>query len=161
MKSLQELLATPEDEKRILEGSCMFDCTLREWTAQRKFIIETIDHSGTLLDIGCANGLLLRSLMEWGNHELVPYGVDPSQERLAGVAEVLPKFKDNFVRAGMTDLEQLPSFRLPAKFDMVYWSVWDGFDLSSYQDYVDSSFWFCETWWTFNPGLLPFRECRQ
>jgi 2-polyprenyl-3-methyl-5-hydroxy-6-metoxy-1,4-benzoquinol methylase len=128
MKSLKSLVKNPNAEKRVLEGSCMFDCTLEHWRAQRQFITEAINRSRTILDIGCANGLLLRSLMEWSKYDLIPYGVDPSQERLAGVDEVLHDFKNNFAPLAITELEQLSSHGLPAQFDMVYWNIWDDFD---------------------------------
>ena len=140
MKSLKELHTNLDDEKRILEGSCMFGCTLETWTAQRQFITEAIDRSGTILDIGCANGLLLRSLIEWSKHDLTPYGVDPSQERLAGVKGILPKFENNFAALAITELEQLSSLSLPSQFDIVYWNIWDNFDFIKQQTYVTRAF---------------------
>jgi hypothetical protein len=67
--------------------------------------------------------------MEWSNHQLTPYGVDPSKERLAGVTEVLPELKNNFALLKVTELEHLSSHGLPSQFDIVFWDVWANFDL--------------------------------
>lgn len=140
MPKLTDLCTDSENEKRILKDSCMFGCTLEIWTEQRKFIAEAIDRSGTILDIGCANGLLLRSLIEWSQHKLIPYGIDPNQERLDGVAEVLPECKNNFAPLRITQLEQLENHGLPEQFDLVFWNVWDDFDPQIHQHSVAYTF---------------------
>ncbi len=140
MPKLTDLCTNPEDEQRILNGSCISGGTLEDWITQRRFISGAIDRSGTILDIGCANGLLLLSLMEWSKHKLIPYGIDPDQERLAGVAEVLPEFKDNFAALEILQLEQLPSHGLPAQFDLVFWNVWDDFDPLIHKNFIEQAF---------------------
>jgi uncharacterized protein (DUF952 family)/SAM-dependent methyltransferase len=58
------------------------------WEAERRPIAETIDHDGSFLDIGCANGLLLESVVRWASdrgHRIEPFGLDIS-ERLASLA---------------------------------------------------------------------------
>jgi hypothetical protein len=46
------------------------------WEAARRTIGEAIDGSGTFLDVGCANGLLMESVVARSDYEIEPYGVD-------------------------------------------------------------------------------------
>jgi SAM-dependent methyltransferase len=46
------------------------------WEAARRPIAEQIDRDGTFLDIGCANGYLMESVVRWTDHDIEPYGVD-------------------------------------------------------------------------------------
>jgi hypothetical protein len=49
------------------------------WRGERSPILRAIPRSGTLLDVGCANGYLLESLMSWGSESGLtptPYGVE-------------------------------------------------------------------------------------
>jgi hypothetical protein len=146
MKPLTELLSNLMDEKRILEASCMSDCTLEIWVQHRKFITEAIHHSGSILDIGCANGLLLHSLMEWSSFDLIPYGIDNNSEALTGIAELLPGCEHHFANLSILDLEQLSTKGLPSQYDFIYWNVWDNLDFSQswHQGYVESVFKICQ-----------------
>jgi 2-polyprenyl-3-methyl-5-hydroxy-6-metoxy-1,4-benzoquinol methylase len=50
-----------------------------EWRARREHIVAGVHRSGTFLDVGCANGLLMESVREWAAERgftLEPYGVD-------------------------------------------------------------------------------------
>jgi uncharacterized protein (DUF952 family)/SAM-dependent methyltransferase len=58
------------------------------WEMARRPIVEAIDHDGSFLDVGCANGLLLESLVGWAaerGRRIEPFGLDIS-ERLAELA---------------------------------------------------------------------------
>jgi hypothetical protein len=49
------------------------------WRQEREPILDAIEVSGDLLDVGCANGYLLECLVEWGRGrslDIVPHGVD-------------------------------------------------------------------------------------
>ena len=46
------------------------------WEAARRPIAEAVDHDGSFLDVGCANGYLLESIVRWSEHRLEPYGLD-------------------------------------------------------------------------------------
>jgi SAM-dependent methyltransferase len=51
------------------------------WTAARRVIAHAIDRDGALLDIGCANGHLLETLVDWtrdDGHVIEPWGLDIS-----------------------------------------------------------------------------------
>jgi SAM-dependent methyltransferase len=69
------------------------------WTSLRKPVADCIEHSGSFLDIGCANGYLLECVLKWTSERglsVEPYGLDLS-ERLVGMArERLPRYAGNF-----------------------------------------------------------------
>ena len=46
------------------------------WEAGRRPIAEAIDCDGSFLDIGCANGHLVESIVHWSPHRIEPYGLD-------------------------------------------------------------------------------------
>ncbi len=49
------------------------------WEETRRLISDAVDGSGSFLDVGCANGLLLETLREWLRERSVtisPFGVD-------------------------------------------------------------------------------------
>ena len=46
------------------------------WEVARRPIAEQIDRGGTFLDIGCANGYLMESVVRWAEHHVEPYGLD-------------------------------------------------------------------------------------
>ncbi len=58
------------------------------WEESRRCIAEAIHRDGDFMDVGCANGLLLESLVEWAGargHSIRPHGIDfiPELIRLA------------------------------------------------------------------------------
>ncbi len=95
-----------------------YDGGATRWKEERGPILEAIDHDGTFMDVGCANGYLLESLGAWSTLEkrwhLIPYGVDinpglvvEAMRRWSGVA-------DHFWVANAWE------FTPPLKFDFVY-----------------------------------------
>ena len=49
------------------------------WRAERSPLLDAVDGDGEFLDLGCANGFLLESVLEWADERgisLKPYGVD-------------------------------------------------------------------------------------
>ena len=49
------------------------------WERGRRPIAEGINRNGTFLDVGCANGLLMESIVGWvaaDGHHVEPYGLD-------------------------------------------------------------------------------------
>jgi SAM-dependent methyltransferase len=69
----------------------------RDWERYRRIITAPIDRDGTFLDVGCANGLLMESVVAWaaeGGHVIEPFGLEISP-RLAELARTrLPQWKD-------------------------------------------------------------------
>ncbi len=68
------------------------------WVARRKPIADCIDHSGSFLDIGCANGYLLECCLRWTAErglQIDPYGVDLSPRLVALARQRLPQYADH------------------------------------------------------------------
>jgi SAM-dependent methyltransferase len=62
-------------------GQSGFRGDAARWTAARRVIAHAIDRDGAFLDIGCANGHLLESLVGWASadgHVIEPWGLDIS-----------------------------------------------------------------------------------
>jgi SAM-dependent methyltransferase len=69
-------------------GQSAFQGDAGRWEALRRPCVAAVDRSGSYFDIGCANGLLLESALNWAaqsGHRLDPYGLDHS-EALAQMA---------------------------------------------------------------------------
>lgn len=70
----------------------------RDWEVLRRPIAECVTTSGTLLDIGCANGYLLECLLRWTEEHsfvIIPYGLDFSAQLLALAQKRLPQYADH------------------------------------------------------------------
>jgi len=89
-------------ERKYLVGSnprrqCGFGRDERDWERFRRPVVAPVRMNGAYLDIGCANGLLMESVVEWAHedgYELEPYGIDISA-RLAELArQRLPKWRN-------------------------------------------------------------------
>ncbi len=108
-------------------GGSGFRGDAERWERARRPIASAVDRDGTFLDVGCANGLLMESLVAWAGEDgraVEPYGLDliPSLARLArgrlprwadriSVGNVMgwePPFRFDFVR---TELEYVPRDR--------------------------------------------------
>jgi len=80
-------------------GQSGFGRSEADWDHFRRPVAAAIHRSGAFLDVGCANGLLLESVVRWAaeaGHVLEPYGVDFS-ERLVDLARRrLPHLADRF-----------------------------------------------------------------
>jgi SAM-dependent methyltransferase len=93
------LLTPSEFERHYLgaeEATAQSGCRTGEagWEIGRRPIASAIHRPGTFLDVGCANGLLMESLVRWSDHSVEPYGVDFA----AGLVELarrrLPRWAD-------------------------------------------------------------------
>jgi SAM-dependent methyltransferase len=95
------------DARRLLETSYLRDGTPRggsgfggtaaDWRRQRSQLCQAIDRDGSFLDVGCANGHLLESMVAWCAERgirLEPYGVDLSPGLVAEARRRLPRWKD-------------------------------------------------------------------
>lgn len=69
----------------------------RDWERYRRVVVAPIALGGTFLDVGCANGFLMESVVEWAaedGHVIEPFGVEISP-KLAELARTrLPRWKD-------------------------------------------------------------------
>jgi SAM-dependent methyltransferase len=86
------------------------------WVSLRKPVADCIDRSGSLLDIGCANGYLLECCLKWTAERGIsvdPYGVDLSPRLIELARQRLPRFADHFYVGNA--FEWIP----PRRFDFV------------------------------------------
>jgi predicted pyridoxine 5'-phosphate oxidase superfamily flavin-nucleotide-binding protein len=81
------------------------------WELGRRPISEAIHRSGTFLDIGCANGLLMESIAEWAAVE--PYGLDFAPQLVAAARRRLPRWADRIFVGDALEWEP------PHRFDFV------------------------------------------
>jgi SAM-dependent methyltransferase len=105
-RSLDEA-AFHRDSQRLLERSYLRDATPRggsgfggtatAWRAHRSQLCQAVDRDGSFLDVGCANGHLLESMVAWCAERgirLEPYGVDLSAALVAEARRRLPHWAD-------------------------------------------------------------------
>jgi SAM-dependent methyltransferase len=83
------------------------------WEAARRPIVDAIDRDGSFLDVGCANGYLLESLVRWCPHRIEPYGLDFSPRLVELARERLPQWADRIFLGDALDWEP------PRRFDFV------------------------------------------
>lgn len=65
----------------------------------RRCIAEAVNADGDYLDLGCANGLLLESMVGWcteRGYRITPHGVDAIPELVELARERLPRYVANF-----------------------------------------------------------------
>lgn len=95
------------DSQRLLEpaylgagtaqGGSGFGGDATEWREARSMLCDAVDRDSTLLDVGCANGLLMESVVAWCAERGVrvePYGVDLSAALVAVARRRLPHWAD-------------------------------------------------------------------
>jgi SAM-dependent methyltransferase len=76
--------------------------TPERWRLAREVILSAVDRSGSFLDIGCANGLLLESLIAWAGDRgiaIEPHGIDLVPELIELARLRMPLYASNFAAA--------------------------------------------------------------
>jgi broad specificity phosphatase PhoE/GNAT superfamily N-acetyltransferase len=89
----------------------------KAWKVCRKPIADCVEKSGTFLDIGCANGYLLETVLGWTQEKgvkLIPFGVDMSEKLVSLAKQRLPIFENNFF------VENAYYWKNPPRFDYVH-----------------------------------------
>lgn len=95
MRALQDVYLTGEDPM----AQSGFSGGRERWVAERSPIIDALHRDGDLLDVGCANGLLVEDVTSWAaekGHTIVPHGVDIGPDLVALARRRLPRFAANF-----------------------------------------------------------------
>lgn len=129
-QEFKNLISDPIKTRLLLEGSHFHSQTFDNWVAQRYFITKAIHKSGTILDIGCANGFLLRCLKEWSSYKLEPYGIDSDSSLIKQAKEIFHLQSTNFI---VKDISEFKGDGLPTQYDFVYWNVWDDIEFNQKQ----------------------------
>jgi SAM-dependent methyltransferase len=83
------------------------------WEAARRPIVEAIDRDGSFLDVGCANGYLLDSIVRWSEHRVEPYGLDFSPRLVELARSRLPHWAERIFLGDALEWEP------PRRFDFV------------------------------------------
>lgn len=87
------------------------------WERRRHVLVEAVDRDGTVLDVGCANGLLMETLVAWAaarGYRLEPYGVDISPKLTALARARLPMWAERISVGNAIEWEP------PRRFDYVF-----------------------------------------
>ncbi|MBR9681980.1 MAG: class I SAM-dependent methyltransferase [Candidatus Altiarchaeota archaeon] len=94
-------------------------------------VLDKIDRDGTILDLGCGVGYVLKFLTETSPFRLEPFGIEKELEKVEAVkTEILPVFKKNFEQC------TYPSCKLSKKeFDFIIVSV-EGADLPALESRI-------------------------
>ena len=103
---------TAEDPR----GSSGFRGDEVRWERARRPILSALDHGGTFLDVGCANGLLMESVAAWAAEDgfrVEPYGLDLIESLAALARRRLPHWADRIFTGNVM------SWRPPLRFDFV------------------------------------------
>jgi SAM-dependent methyltransferase len=138
MKYSDEFQGLIKDKQRVqhlLRGSFFHNASFEFWFHSRRFIADLIDHSGTIFDLGCGNGFLLRCLQEWSAHKLVPYGVDINAPLIEEARDLFPAQANHFFEFDALKLPQMDKLLdLPPNYDFVFWAVWDNWKFERQQE---------------------------
>ncbi len=103
-------------------GQSGFRGDAARWGRARRPIVVAIHRDGTFLDIGCANGALMESIVAWARedgHAVEPYGLDISPKLADLARRRLPEWRDR-IHVGNA-LDWRPPFRFDyARTELVY-----------------------------------------
>jgi SAM-dependent methyltransferase len=101
------------DNPRAQSGS---DGSVADWAYKRGLLADAVDRDGTFLDVGCASGYLMETLVEWcreRGHAVEPYGLDIAPELAALARNRLPHW------AGRIYVGNAMTWEPPRRFDFV------------------------------------------
>lgn len=106
-------ITAPDDQPWLQSGQ---SGPYPRWEALRKPTADCMNHDGTFLDIGCANGYLMECCVRWAAERGVriePYGLDYSDKLVALARRRLPQWADRFF------IGNALTWQPPMRFDFV------------------------------------------
>lgn len=108
-------------------ADCYFtaDNPQQKWEDARRFISLCLDHPGSLLDIGCANGFLIKSLEYWSGQKIAPFGIDVIAQNIQNAQKLFPEYQNNFQNISYDSFLLTYPVGFPYQFDYLIWSFWD------------------------------------
>lgn len=101
-------------------GQSGFSRDATRWENARRVITQGIERDGTLLDVGCASGLLLEDLQRWcaaDGVRLEPYGLDLAPGMVMLAQQRLPHWQSRIAHGNSIDWTPPPG--TPQRFDYV------------------------------------------
>lgn len=112
---LEDAYVTADERGDVLGGSGSTG-DMSSWEGKRRVIARAFDRPGSWLDVGCANGLLMKTLTAWvaeSGHHLEPYGLELSNR----IAERARKRHPRWATRIWTG--NVMKFEPPIRFDYV------------------------------------------
>lgn len=123
-KDFVMLISDEKNLSDLCEWSCSYGHSWETWQSQRKFLAGAFHKDGTVLDVGCANGFLLRCLQEWSQNKLEPFGIDINKKMIEKTYELFDKEQNHFSVLSAYKLSLgLNRVGLPQAYDFVYCSL--------------------------------------
>jgi len=116
IRTLLEDAYVSADERGDVFGGSGSTGDMTSWEAKRRVIACAFDRSGSWLDVGCANGLLMETLTAWvaeSGHRIEPYGLDLSQRIAERARKRLPHWATRIWTGNVMKFEP------PIRFDYV------------------------------------------
>lgn len=82
---------------------CHFQGSYEQWKLARDGFVPYVRDANDVLDIGCANGFLLKSLIEWSERAFTPWGIDIREHSIEAARTMFPDHAGNFSVTDMAD----------------------------------------------------------
>jgi len=104
-------LAAPDSR-----GGSGFNGDAARWQRARRVVVSAIDCDGSFLDLGCANGLLLESVVDWAaqdGHRIQPHGLELSARMAQRARQRLPQWASRIYVGDVT------RWQPPQRYDFV------------------------------------------
>jgi 2-polyprenyl-3-methyl-5-hydroxy-6-metoxy-1,4-benzoquinol methylase len=109
---LEEVYLAAPDSR----GGSGFNGDAARWQSARRVIVAAIDRDGSFLDVGCANALLLESVVDWAaedGHRIQPHGLELSARLAQRARQRLPQWASR-IHAG-----DVTRWQPPQRYDFV------------------------------------------
>jgi hypothetical protein len=81
-----------------------------DWDYSRSLIADAIDRDGSFLDVGCANGFLMQSIVGWTSFAVEPFGLEIAPELAELARRRLPAWADRIAVGNAADWQPPQQF---------------------------------------------------